>query len=81
MDSRQLDWPSCDDPLFDKAKRLAGTMASAALASNAITLYAMLILQMILARQAKDPINNLNSIILITNSLAALADSIAITEL
>jgi soluble lytic murein transglycosylase-like protein len=81
MDSRQLDWPPFDDALFEKARRLAGTTTSAAIASNAITLYAMLVLQNILAEQAKKPITNLDSIILITNSIANLADSITIAAI
>lgn len=78
MDTRQLDWPLCGDPLFEKAQRLAGTTSSAAIASNAITLYAMLVLQNMLAVQAKDPLNNLDKIILITNNIATLAGSIII---
>ncbi|MDU4961730.1 MAG: hypothetical protein E6X17_13840 [Sporomusaceae bacterium] len=78
MDPRQLDWPPCDDPLFEKAKRLAGTINSAKMAGNAISLYAMLILQMLLAQQAKDPVNNLNAIILISKAIAELQSCIII---
>ncbi|MDF2500371.1 MAG: hypothetical protein K0Q77_1085 [Anaerosporomusa subterranea] len=70
MDPRQLDWPPFCDPLFEKAKRLAGTTSSAAIASNAIVLYAMLVLQNMLAEQARNPIANLDNIILITESIA-----------
>lgn len=76
MSNRQLDWPPCGDALFEKAKRLAGTTSSAAIASNAITLYAMLILQNMLAEQACQPNVNFDAIILITNNIAGLADSI-----
>lgn len=78
MDSWQHDCPPFGDPLFEKAKRLAGTTSSAAIASNVITLYSMLVLQTILAEQAINPIKNLDNIILITNSIANLADSINI---
>ncbi|KYZ76266.1 hypothetical protein AXX12_07450 [Anaerosporomusa subterranea] len=78
MDIRHLDWPPFEDALFEKAKRLAGTTSSAAIASNAITLYAMLVLQNMLAEQACNPNANIEAIILITNSIANLADSINI---
>ncbi len=77
MDAWQHDCPP--DPLFEKAKRLAGTTASAAIASNAITLYAMLVLQNMLSEQAGNPNANMEAIILITNSIANLAEGINIS--
>lgn len=76
MNTRQPDWPPFHDALFEKAKQLASTSSSAAIASNAITLYAMLILQNMLAERACQPNVNFDAIILITNSIADLADSI-----
>lgn len=77
MDKRQ-DSPLFTDELFERAQKLAGTSSSAAIAANTETLYAMLVLQRILAQQAADPVNNLTHIIEITNSIANLGQSIVI---
>lgn len=79
MNTRQQDWSLSNDTLCERANRLAGTCASAAIASNAITLYAMLVLQNMLAEQAGNPNANMQAIILITNSIANLAEGINIS--
>ncbi|MDR3589630.1 MAG: hypothetical protein P4N41_08220 [Negativicutes bacterium] len=59
--------------LFRRARRIAlcnSTLAAAE--GNAIALFAMFVLQEILAQQALNPIANLTNIVLITNSIAAL---------
>lgn len=78
MNTRHLDWPPFCDELFEKAQQLAGTTSSATIAANTMTIYSMLVLQRLLAQQAVDPINNLENIICITNSIANLSDSITI---
>lgn len=78
MDKRQPDRPLYADELFERAQKLAGTSSSAAIAANTETIYALLILQRLLAQQAADPVNNLTHIIEITNSMANLAQSIII---
>lgn len=78
MEIRQCDCLPGDDALLEKAKRLATTTASAATASNAITLYTMLILQNMLTQQSADPINNRINILAISNTIANLANGIIV---
>lgn len=78
MESRQRECLAVDDALLEKAKRLAATSSSTAIASNTISLYAMLNLQLMLAQQAADPINNREHILQISNTIAQLAEGIII---
>jgi hypothetical protein len=59
--------------LFRRARRIALCNSSLAAAeANAVSLFALFVLQQILAQQALNPVTNLNNIVLLSNSIAAL---------
>lgn len=80
MDLRQCDCFPNDDVLLEKAKRLAATTTSAAIASNTITLYTMLVLQNMLSKQIADPVNNREHILAISNTISNLAEGIIVID-
>ncbi len=59
--------------LFRRARKIALCNSSLAAAeANAVSLFALFVLQQILAQQALNPVTNLNNIVLLSNSIAAL---------
>lgn len=66
------------EELEEKAKKLAAFNNSAITTGNTIVVFAMLVLQEILEQQSLHPINNLNNIITISNSIAVLNTSLKV---
>jgi hypothetical protein len=66
--------------LFAKAKKLACNSTVAATAGNSVTLFALLVLQQILAQQALNPVSNLNNIIDISNAISNLNTSLTVLD-
>jgi hypothetical protein len=59
--------------LFRRARRLAFCNSTVAAAEgNAVSLFALFVLQELLAQQALNPVTNLTNIVSITNSIALL---------
>ena len=66
------------EELEEKAKKIGAFNSSAITTGNTIAVFAMLVLQEILEQQARNPINNLHTIITLSNSIAMLNTSIKI---
>ena len=66
------------EELEKKAKKMAAFSVSAATAGNTIVVFTMLVLQEILEELMANPIDNLTSIVQISNSIGSLNSSINI---
>lgn len=67
--------------LIRKAEKVACNNTAVAMAGNAISIYAMLVLQEVLAQQALNPVANLDNIVNITTAISNLAEYLTINIL
>lgn len=67
--------------LMAKARKLSCNSTLVANTGNAVTLFAMLVLQRILAQQSLNPISNLSNIIAISTAIAELNTSITVLDI
>ncbi|WP_094605205.1 hypothetical protein SPSIL_032770 [Sporomusa silvacetica DSM 10669] len=68
----------CLEELEKKARRLANSTKTTIAAGNSVVIFTMLLLEEVLEQLALDPITNLASIIVVSNSIANLNTSVQI---